>query len=170
MFGGWINTTWILLLTFFDATFANYSEDQCSWRGRQVLLYFTMWYLNICIQLKPKLVSQRCYRCLVLWSDCQDAAGWDLQGVIQMFASLCWDVAPGLPAGGIQGPDRQETWGLMHSWCSWFGFLCLSHHIVIVYALYFYLNLGPIVITDFLVGGTFSITPYVWFFFFLYNS
>lgn len=36
-FGGWINASWILLLTFFDTTCANYSEDQCSWRGRQVL-------------------------------------------------------------------------------------------------------------------------------------
>lgn len=38
-----------------------------------------------------------------------------LQGVIQMFALLCRDLAPGLPAGGIQGPDRQETAGLIQA-------------------------------------------------------
>lgn len=27
---------WILLVAIFDVASSNYSEDQCSWRGRQV--------------------------------------------------------------------------------------------------------------------------------------
>lgn len=27
---------WILLFALFDVAFSSYSEDQCSWRGRQV--------------------------------------------------------------------------------------------------------------------------------------
>lgn len=34
--GVWINAIWILLFVTFDVAFSSYSEDQCSWRGRQV--------------------------------------------------------------------------------------------------------------------------------------
>lgn len=34
--GVWINAIWILLFAIFDVAFSSYSEDQCSWRGRQV--------------------------------------------------------------------------------------------------------------------------------------
>lgn len=37
--GLWINAMWILLFAIFDAAFSNYSEDQCSWRGRQVFIH-----------------------------------------------------------------------------------------------------------------------------------
>lgn len=38
--GLWINAVWILLFAIFDVALSNYSEDQCSWRGRQVFLLF----------------------------------------------------------------------------------------------------------------------------------
>lgn len=34
--GIWINAMWILLFVIFGMAFSSYSEDQCSWRGRQV--------------------------------------------------------------------------------------------------------------------------------------
>lgn len=33
----WINAIWILSFALLDVAFSNYSEDQCSWRGRQVI-------------------------------------------------------------------------------------------------------------------------------------
>lgn len=38
----WINAIWILLLVIFDVALSNYSEDQCSWRGRQVFLHLSV--------------------------------------------------------------------------------------------------------------------------------
>lgn len=42
--GVWIIAMWILLFAIFDVAFSSYSEDQCSWRGRQVfhLSFFLM--------------------------------------------------------------------------------------------------------------------------------
>lgn len=38
-FGVWITAIWILLFAIFNVAFSSYSEDQCSWRGRQVFSY-----------------------------------------------------------------------------------------------------------------------------------
>lgn len=41
-FGVWIIAIWILLFATLDVALSNYSEDQCSWMGRQVFLLLSV--------------------------------------------------------------------------------------------------------------------------------
>lgn len=53
----WINAIWILSFALLDVAFSNYSEDQCSWRGRQVISpqsYYPCVYLNETLVLKTR--------------------------------------------------------------------------------------------------------------------
>lgn len=51
----WITAIWILLLVIFDVAFSNYSEDQCSWRGRQVLINVSVPFVSAFDLIKERL-------------------------------------------------------------------------------------------------------------------
>lgn len=122
----WINAVWILFCATLDVASSNYSEDQCSWRGRQVIfkeknITTPFSRMHACVRLNEifqnsdgtgaslracvynfnvtilRRVSDAPLRHVVTRSS----------GAIKMFAVPCSDCACGLCAGDLGGPDRQ---------------------------------------------------------------
>lgn len=48
-FGVWIYAVWILFFSLFHVSLSNYSEDQCSWRGRQVFHIWSVVCVWVCV-------------------------------------------------------------------------------------------------------------------------
>lgn len=125
----WITVVWILLCATLDAAFSSYSEDQCSWRGRQVTFNATpVRLMRACLFCSGKgtgaSARSRLYSfqsdsgVLERYGTVHEAPPRHVvtcsSGAIKMFAVACSARARGLSAGGLWGfqADRPESGGI----------------------------------------------------------